>query len=208
MPLLFPACRQFAELTQDQWDIYKLDPLYECFVRRPSQLTVIRNVSQPHLPSPQPTGKRQLASQSPPPHRTMPPPRAPTDRYALVESESDSNDEEEVESMIIGDQQPRPRHRSATREFKECLKKKRQERREKLSRKMEIFSQADRMQTNVYFNDKTFDQHPQTPERSSVTPEAGKRKGEESSTRIDSESLTIHQLPMYWIHRGHQMQEN
>lgn len=165
-------------MTQDQWDIYKLDPLYECLVRELPQVTTIRNVSQPRPPSPKVVGKRQLPSRSPSPSRLMPPPRTANGRNAFVESESESDDEDEVESMIIHDQQPRSRHRSAGRELRERFKKERQERREKLQRKMEIFSQTDELYHNVYPNGGVFDRA-RTPERCSTTPEPSKRKGEE-----------------------------
>lgn len=163
-------------MSQDQWDIYKLDPLYECFIPARSQITRIRNVSQPRPLTPQPVGKHQLSSRSPSPYRTMPPPPIPPDRRAFVQSESESDDEDEVEAMVITDKQPLPRRRSATRQRERV--KARQARREKIHKKMEMFSRDDDMYQNIFPNGSTFDQRLQPPISGSTTPEPNKRKGE------------------------------
>ncbi|KAF9452400.1 hypothetical protein P691DRAFT_795093 [Macrolepiota fuliginosa MF-IS2] len=192
-PRIVDLCGEFIKMTQDQWDIYKLDPLYECLVRGHSQVTTIRNVSGPRVPSPKLAGKRRMTSRSPTPSRAMPPPRTLNGKGTFVESESEDEDEDEdedeVEFMIISDEQPsRPRHRSATRETRERIQKDRQERREKLSRKMGHFFQGGEVYNNVYPNGGTFDR-PRTPERGSATPEASKRKVQRKLKQLERKRM-------------------
>ncbi|KAF9531631.1 hypothetical protein CPB83DRAFT_904294 [Crepidotus variabilis] len=40
-PRIVVVCGQEYEFSQEQWDIYKLDPVYDCFVRLPPAFTVI-----------------------------------------------------------------------------------------------------------------------------------------------------------------------
>lgn len=174
-------------MTQDQWDIYKLDRMYECLVRGNSQVPTIRNLSQPRLPSPKLTGKRRLASQSPTPPRAMPPPYPTTTKSVLLESESEGDDEDEVEYMIISAGPTLRPRTSAKRHSREQLMKGRQERRNKLHQKMQNFPQDDETHSDRYSNGITSSQRPQTPqtpERNTITPEPGKRKGDEDSPDV------------------------
>lgn len=166
-------CRQLVEMTQDQWDIYKLDLHYECLVRRPSQLTLIQPAPQQHLfaQSAQTTGKRQISSRSPPPKRSMPPPQN------HFESESESCDEEEVESMVSNDEPFRRRLKSVAREHREKTLKAREERRQKNAQKAGIFSLNHEIHMDIYPDVPTIDERPRTPDRSSNTSGNGKRKG-------------------------------
>lgn len=172
--------RQLVEMTQEQWDIYKLDLDYECVVRKPSQLTLIQPVAQQHqFPQPtQPIGKRQIGSHSPPPKRSMPPPQ-----NHLV-SEDESCDEEEVESIVTNDEPSHPRRESIARERRERLNKERNERREKIARKMEFFPANYENQMDIYPDGPTFDR-PRTPDQSVNTPKKGKRKGEDHLNMSD-----------------------
>ncbi|KAG6866343.1 hypothetical protein C0991_005264 [Blastosporella zonata] len=92
-------CGNFYECSQEQWDCYKLDPLYHCFVRVPPMCPIIsRRVDQPKediIPSPKKTRRRA----SPPP--------SPRARKKTVSFEIESEDEhEEVEDMIVDDEYP------------------------------------------------------------------------------------------------------
>ncbi|KXN84405.1 hypothetical protein AN958_12664 [Leucoagaricus sp. SymC.cos] len=168
-PRIVDLCGELIEMTQDQWDIYKLDPLYNCVVHGHPQVTTIWNAKP--LPSvPLLIRKHQLTSRLPSPHRTMPPPSIPPVNAAFV-IESDSGDEDEIGAMMVNDEQPLPRRRFTTRGKR--FKKERQERREKLSRKMEFFSQNDDMYHNLFPSGGAFDQH--EPKKLGTTPKPSKR---------------------------------
>ncbi|KAL9711864.1 hypothetical protein Ac2012v2_004937 [Leucoagaricus gongylophorus] len=148
-------------MTQDQWDIYKLDPLYECFVPIPSHTTKIRAVPSKLRPSSPPlTRKRQLSSCSPPPQRAMPPPTP--EKHTFVQIQSDDDDEDEVEAMVISNEQPLLHLRAIVKKRRERTEKKmqeRQQRRKKIKEKVEFFSQKDdedEMSSNVLSNGSTF----------------------------------------------------
>ncbi|KAL5523620.1 hypothetical protein ACEPAG_7793 [Sanghuangporus baumii] len=70
-PRVVEFCGQYATLTQDEWDLLKLDKEYECLVRRPPFLTkIVKRL--PPSPSPGP-------SMAPnPPLSNMQPPSTPT----------------------------------------------------------------------------------------------------------------------------------
>lgn len=171
-------------MTQDQWDIYKLDPLYECFVPISSHTTTIRAVpSQPRPLSPQParnTRKRHLSSCSPPPQRTMPPPAS--ERRTFIENEGD--DEYEVEAMFMSGEKRLARFRAAVQRGRQRIEKQRQERREKIKEKMMFYSQEDEeheIYNNTFSNDSTFNPsiQPLPQDHSVPEPIQGKRKGGE-----------------------------
>ncbi|KAJ3570370.1 hypothetical protein NP233_g4453 [Leucocoprinus birnbaumii] len=170
-------CGEPVEMTQDQWDIYKLDPLYECFVPGPYELPTIRAIPpKPRPLSTESLGKRQVSSRSPSPNRVMPPPSAPQRPRSvsvLNACESDSDDEDEVEAMING----RPRRRNSIKERRQELENRRQARREKLKIKNEeVSEQGDEMFTNTYPNGSPFIPHPLPSSMRSTTPELSKRK--------------------------------
>ncbi|KAG6915788.1 hypothetical protein DXG01_009826 [Tephrocybe rancida] len=93
-------CGNFFECSQEQWDIYKLDPLYRCYVRESPACPIIsRRADSPleeHRPTPQHV------------HRPASPPPSPRPRKKTVSFETESEDEyDEVEGMIIDDGYPR-----------------------------------------------------------------------------------------------------
>lgn len=45
---LFGCRSRYVNCSQDQWDIYKLDPRYDCFVKYPPALTVISMKDNPY----------------------------------------------------------------------------------------------------------------------------------------------------------------
>jgi hypothetical protein len=113
-----------------------------------------------------------------------------------LQSESESEDEDEVEAMIINDEQPLPRGRATNRErerAKSQRRQDRQERQDKIRRKMELFSQDDVMYHKVYPNGGAFDQRFQPPIRFSTTPEPSKRKGKRG-TKLSAVPVLIYQL--------------
>ncbi|KAF8893331.1 hypothetical protein BD779DRAFT_1467705 [Infundibulicybe gibba] len=132
-PRVVQLCGELVEVSQDQWDIYKLDPHYDCCVRTPDNLTVISHaLPKPKLASESPSGKRRIFSPSP--ERVMPRPNP------RKKDEEEDDEEGEVEEMIVDGQ--RPRQRSAgpngrARKFKEEIERNRKERREKLARRAE-----------------------------------------------------------------------
>ncbi|KAJ7497305.1 hypothetical protein FB451DRAFT_1335525 [Mycena latifolia] len=90
-PRVIDICGQRVECSQDQWDIYKLDPAYDCHVRALPEITVITMAApKPRVPK-QPLGKHRMSSAEPCPE--MPPAKA----LHLEE-------EDEVADMIIDDE--------------------------------------------------------------------------------------------------------
>lgn len=166
-------------LSQDQWDIYKLDPCYDCFVKpSPGLITITRIISTQRPLSASPLGKRRMASSSP--ERPMPPPnpRKKVNTTKILydgfsSSEDDDNEEDKVEEMVIDDNgvptRPRSTQGERAKKFKEEIKKNRQERREKVSRRTERLAQQD---------EKMFDFSGDRPQQSTTPPDpSGKRKG-------------------------------
>ena len=153
--------RRLYECSQDQWDIYKLDPLYDCHVRAYPNLTVI----SPSLPKPlaPKVGNKRFATPPSPDTSTLSP--SPRKR-AHIESESSSGEEqEEVEEMIVDDRPMPPGTRipglHKRLRVKKDVVKNRKDRREKLARR------AERLTKDQHQDDSPF-----TP----VTEPAGKRK--------------------------------
>ena len=79
--------RQPCFCSQDQWDIYKLDPLYDCYVKFPPALTVVVHKGSVPFSAPSPPTED---------HRTH------NDINDIVEEDYDS------EGMIIDDDNPTP----------------------------------------------------------------------------------------------------
>jgi hypothetical protein len=116
----------------------------------------------------------------------MPPPQN------HLESDSESCDEEEVESMVTNDEPFRPRRKSVVRERRERLNKEREERREKNARKMEFFPLNYETHMDIYPDGPTINESPRTPDRSGNALEKGKRKGDDFLNMFTTK-LTIRQ---------------
>lgn len=100
-PRVVEICGNLYECSQEQWDIYKLDPFYECRVRMPPALTIIIPI-KPQPPEPEQVGERRKIVTD---DQSMPPPK----RVHIVEVDSEDEDDEiEVEGMIIDDPPPQP----------------------------------------------------------------------------------------------------
>ncbi|PIL36210.1 transporter [Ganoderma sinense ZZ0214-1] len=150
--------------SEDQWDIYKLDPAYDCFVAPFPQPTFIRRKDPREIPvhTHSSTGssgafkKHRLSSPSdidePPPglnkrFRTVV--SLVTDEEGTeVETISDSDEEDEVEDIVV-EESPRqdPRRADRQKQRRRDREERTQERREKLKAKMSSSSQPARPST-------------------------------------------------------------
>ncbi|KIK67425.1 hypothetical protein GYMLUDRAFT_156896 [Collybiopsis luxurians FD-317 M1] len=108
-PRIINVCGTLYECSQDQWDIYKLDPLYECRVRVPPALTVITPVPQKSPESPHLAGKRSTTTAGIPPLK----PRKKIHTGTSHDLDSDDDEIEEVEDMVVDQSMPSPRAKSA-----------------------------------------------------------------------------------------------
>ncbi|KAF7361885.1 RING-type domain-containing protein [Mycena venus] len=134
-PRVIDLCGQLVECSQDQWDIYKLDPAYDCLVRAPPEVTVITVATPKPREGKRPLGKHRMSSPEPCPE--MPP-----SKTFHLELDQDS-EEDEVADMIVDDG-ARPsisRMPSAAgdraKKFREEIEKNRKERREKAAARSE-----------------------------------------------------------------------
>ncbi|KAJ4002039.1 hypothetical protein F5050DRAFT_1802617 [Lentinula boryana] len=169
-PRVVDVCGTFYECSQDQWDIYKLDPLYDCHVRVPPALSTITRASIKPPESPHSNGKRNATKAGIPLLK-------PRKKRHIGDGNSsfDLDDEvEEVEDMVIDQSMPPPppRARSASlRKKREEILQIRQQRRENISRRAEkLSSREDVMYFDFSVNT--------SPERSQSVPvdAPGKRK--------------------------------
>ncbi|KAJ3820088.1 hypothetical protein F5880DRAFT_1488628 [Lentinula raphanica] len=171
-PRVVDICGTLYECTQDQWDIYKLDPLYECRVRAPPAVTTITRASPKSPGSPHSTGKRTSTKAGIPPLK----PRKKLHTHDGDSSLDFSDEVEEVEDMAVDQSMPPPplpRARSASlRKKREELSQIRQKRRENISRRAEKLSAKE----DVSYFDFSANN---SPERSQSVPvdTTGKRKG-------------------------------
>ena len=110
------SSRELIECSQDQWDIYKLDPEYDCYVQASPEMTIVTRKERPPTTSQNPSSS-QSASSSSSGHRfkrRLSPPlytdqdTIPTKkRRQAVDDFSSSDDESEVE-ILINSSRPRP----------------------------------------------------------------------------------------------------
>lgn len=154
---------EHVEITQDQWDIYKLDPSYNCFVRVLPSLTVISTVMR----TPRARKKRMFSLS---PLSETPAPFNARSRSHVLSAESSSEDE--VEDMVVDDQirTQETRTKSVFERAKrhQDMTKNRQARREKLMRRTERLAQP---------KVPPFDFRPKTPPKSKDCSPEAKRKG-------------------------------
>jgi hypothetical protein len=82
--------------SQDQWDIYKLDPFYECRVYPPPQLsTITTSISSPD-PNVDPPGSKRTVESTPSEESISSRPHK-----RRVETHDTSDSEEEVDRMMV-----------------------------------------------------------------------------------------------------------
>ncbi|ETW80475.1 hypothetical protein HETIRDRAFT_434570 [Heterobasidion irregulare TC 32-1] len=115
-PRVINICGELIECSQDQWDIYKLDPEYDCYVQASPEITIVTRKEPPPTTSQNPSNS-QSASSSSSGHRfkrRLSPPlytdqdTIPTKkRRQAVDDFSSSDDESEVE-ILINSSRPRP----------------------------------------------------------------------------------------------------
>ncbi|KAL0955909.1 hypothetical protein HGRIS_002100 [Hohenbuehelia grisea] len=133
-PRTIDICGQLVECSQDQWDIYKLDPMYECCVRVEPELTVISRVASYQAPEFRPltpesaSGKRAL-SNSPSPEPS------PSKKPTFEDWESSDDEVDPSNSMAVDEEAARrsrlpstgPTNRTKFRERKEASRQARRQ---------------------------------------------------------------------------------
>lgn len=166
--------RQLVNCTQEQWDIYKLDPFYECVVSAPPSLsTITRTRLQPRDKGPL-SGEKRYSSPVPAPISDQ------RKKAHISHSDSSSDDEKSVEDeeedevieMVVDD----GTHGRRSRGPDDNLSSKRRHQRnhlERQARRAKITRRAERLQSQ--FN-RPFDfSRPEQPQV--IPPEPHKRKG-------------------------------
>ncbi|KAJ7346628.1 hypothetical protein DFH08DRAFT_700878 [Mycena albidolilacea] len=94
-PRVIDLCGQLVECDQDQWDIYKLDPAYDCLVRAPPEVSAITAAApKPPAEGKQPLGKHRMSSAEPCPEMR------PSKPFHL---HSRKSEEDEVADMVVDD---------------------------------------------------------------------------------------------------------
>ncbi|KAF8629663.1 hypothetical protein AX17_005602 [Amanita inopinata Kibby_2008] len=102
-------CGEVIQCSQEQWDIYKLDPLYDCYVRTHPNIALISRITTPKTTSERLSQKRRASTplsdmSTPAPSQRKKVFRA-TDREATREdSDISREDQGEVEEMVVDDQ--------------------------------------------------------------------------------------------------------
>jgi hypothetical protein len=158
---LRPLCtREFVEFSEDQWDIYKLDPAYDCLVQLPPNISKITRVPIPdRQPAPlsTPAAKRRMSPEVPrSPVQSRHKPRKKTDLHKRSSwsssgssdeegAKTDSEEEDEVEGMVVDDP-PLQRAKSAglgerRKRVRAEIQNNRKMRREKIARSTEKIKQ-------------------------------------------------------------------
>ncbi|KAJ8519926.1 hypothetical protein ONZ45_g3158 [Pleurotus djamor] len=140
-PRTVDICGLLYDCSQDQWDIYKLDPDYDCCVRLDPDVPVIsrrKHAPETHLP---PTPEKPPGKRGP-----SPPLERPTKRTYVVDANSS---DEESEAQMSVDEPPR-RSRSASigakaargQRLRQALEEQRRARKELNGRRAEKLSTA------------------------------------------------------------------
>ncbi|KAF5385866.1 hypothetical protein D9615_002553 [Tricholomella constricta] len=146
-PRVVDICGHYFLCSQEQWDIYKLDPLYDCLVRAAPHVPIITHLPDRPQAAPTPVAsgqKRRVVSPTRESPAQSPKPRKK--RAAQVQSESE-DDESEVEDMVIdaGFAPPKspagPSNKST--KFRETIQANRKERQERMARRMERLSRLE-----------------------------------------------------------------
>ncbi|KII92912.1 hypothetical protein PLICRDRAFT_155823 [Plicaturopsis crispa FD-325 SS-3] len=144
-PRVIEICGELVNCSRDQWDIYKLDPHYDCLVRAYPKLSVISPAKITQRPKAESSKPQSSKRRSRSPGRASPSPidnkrqRKNVPCGASVFSVDSSDDEEaEVAYMMIDDDGV-PRARSAgagdrLKEFRAAKERNRQIRRENIIR--------------------------------------------------------------------------
>lgn len=149
-PLTFPVRREPFILSEDQWDIYKLDPAYDCFIPAAPQHPIITRKEPPlddsshhasstaHYPK-----KRRLSSPAPDTdeHRNLNKKfrtvvSLVTDEEGTdIEEASESDDEDEVEEIIEESPRHNARNSDRAKQRRKAREEQTRQRREKVKAK-------------------------------------------------------------------------
>jgi hypothetical protein len=179
-PRLGVNLSKLYECSQDQWDLYKLDPAYECVVHAPPNLPTISK-AEPRTPeSPRSNGKRSILTPSPERDASQQETKRKLQRMVPALSESES--EMEVEGMVVNERLPRGER---LKKVREQFDKDRKIRREKIHAKYQRVEELDEM---IYELQQESSQSQSRPPTSSV-----KRKGEflTSKTRLNTQTIVV-----------------
>ncbi|KAG2345594.1 hypothetical protein BDR05DRAFT_116804 [Suillus weaverae] len=149
-PRVVEICGEHVFCYQEQWEIYKLDPEYQCTVHFGFKFTSVVRVDPQGQRSraPSPPGPKRARARTPTPEADTPLPRKRArSQRAHVDSDDSSSesdeDEEEVKQMVV-DGLLRPRAKplsNAVRSGREELKKERDKRWQKNKGAQAKFSQ-------------------------------------------------------------------
>ncbi|KAG5642222.1 hypothetical protein DXG03_003391 [Asterophora parasitica] len=147
-PRVVDICGNHFECSQEQWDIYKLDPAYDCLVKAAPHVPVITQITDRPQAAPTPVAfgqKRRVASPvaGSPAESSKPKKKRPA---VQVQSESE-DDESEVEEMIIDDEFTRPKSAGGSKDRAKKLRAEiqanRKERQDRVARRMNRLSRLE-----------------------------------------------------------------
>lgn len=181
------ACSKRIEFSQDQWDIYRLDPEYDCFVQAPPLLSIISWVGssvsnfEPQTIPRSPSLKRHIPSAFPEDEISLPlPPAKRTMRRTTPDLTSNSNSADEELEMIVDDEPPCVQRSSRlskrAKNYREYMEKNRKIRREKIARAKAKLSETSNEGNKMFVF--PIDPIPRTTQSQSSSPENTiKRKG-------------------------------
>lgn len=156
-PRVIVICGEPVEISEDQWDIYKLDPHYDCFVSASPALTTITKAASP---PPSSSGPTQSAFSSNSSKRGLSPESAVPADYPIASGSKSKRkievpvfnvDAEEQESMLVDEDEASRRAAASerSRKLREAINKERQERRERMARRDEKLSHLHEKLSNL-----------------------------------------------------------
>ncbi|TFK25738.1 hypothetical protein FA15DRAFT_755645 [Coprinopsis marcescibilis] len=120
-PRVIDICGRLANCSQEQWDIYKLDPCYRCVVKNYPSLSSIDRKEFQQQRAPSPLRKRPYSNTS---TGSATPDKGPAPKKVHYEasvtmrsvtSDEGDTEEDEVEEMILDENYPRRRTPTAKR---------------------------------------------------------------------------------------------
>ncbi|KAK7057184.1 RING-type domain-containing protein [Favolaschia claudopus] len=164
-PRVVDLCGQLVEFSQDQWDIYKLDPAYDCVVRQDIPAIIVAE-PKPKAEK-QPLGKHRMSSAEPCPE--MPPTK-------ILHFDEDSEEDEVADMVDDSNGMPGMRRVPSAsgdnkKKIREVIEQNRRERREKAAARSERLATRE----DVFFN--FAGQQPIQPQRTgSPIPDIGPKR--------------------------------
>lgn len=152
---------QLVHCSLEQWDIYKLDPNYDCLVQHPPKLTIItprkhnefNSSSQSSTQSQSQSQSYSKRQPSPPSSDSEAPRGAPSKkRRGARIPEIDTDDEDEVAEMIL-DEPPNETKTGGRRERLETMNENRKIRREKITQRKRQNTEDDLLMRDLSLDD-------------------------------------------------------